>query len=170
MNPFPANLPKNRLGLAMWLTDKKNPLVARTIVNRLWEQLFGFGLAETLEDLGSQGIPPTHKDLLDYLSWKFMNDFNWSIKKLLKEMVMSATYRQDSKTNEELLKKDPYNKFYARGPRIRLWAEQLRDQCLAVSNLLSTKMYGESVMPFQPDGIWRSPYNGESCKLSEGED
>ena len=75
----------------MWLTDKKNPLVARTIVNRLWEQLFGFGLAETLEDLGSQGIPPTHKDLLDYLSWKFMNDFNWSIKKLLKEMVMSAT-------------------------------------------------------------------------------
>jgi len=75
----------------MWLTDKKNPLVAGTIVNRLWEQLFGFGLAETLEDLGSQGIPPTHKDLLDYLSWKFMNDFNWSIKKLLKEMVMSAT-------------------------------------------------------------------------------
>jgi len=170
MNPFPTNAPKNRLGLAMWLTDKKNPLVARTMVNRLWEQLFGFGLAETLEDLGSQGIPPTHKELLDHLSWKFMNDFNWSIKKLLKEMVMSATYRQDSKTNEELLKKDPNNKFYARGPRIRLSAEQLRDQGLAVSNLLSKKMYGKSVMPFQPDGIWRSPYSGERWGLSDGED
>ena len=170
MNPFPANAPKNRLGLAMWLTDKKNPLVARTMVNRLWEQLFGFGLAETLEDLGSQGIPPTHKDLLDHLAWKFMNDFNWSIKKLLKEIVMSATYRQDSKTNEELLKKDPNNKFYARGPRIRLSAEQLRDQALAVSNLLSKKMFGKSVMPFQPEGIWRSPYSGERWNLSEGED
>ena len=93
MNPMPANAPKNRLGLAMWLTDKKNPLVARTMVNRLWEQLFGFGLAETLEDLGTQGIPPTHKELLDHLSWQFMNDFNWSIKKLLKEIVLSATYR-----------------------------------------------------------------------------
>jgi hypothetical protein len=170
MNPFPANAPRNRLGLAMWLTDKKNPLVARTMVNRLWEQLFGFGLAETLEDLGSQGIPPTHKELLDHLSWKFMNDYNWSIKKLLKEIVMSATYRQDAKTNEELLKKDPNNKFYARGPRIRLSAEQLRDECLAVSNLLSKKMFGKSVMPFQPDGIWRSPYSGERWKLSEGED
>jgi hypothetical protein len=170
LNPMPANAPKNRLGLAMWLTDKKNPLTARTMVNRLWEQLFGYGLAETLEDLGTQGISPTHKELLDHLSWKFMNDFNWSLKKLLKEMVMSATYRQDSKVNEELLKKDPNNKFYARGPRIRLSAEQLRDQSLAVSNLLSKKMYGQSVMPFQPEGIWLSPYNGAVWKMSEGED
>jgi hypothetical protein len=170
MNPFPDKAPKNRLGMALWLTDKKNPLVARTMVNRLWEQLFGFGLAETLEDMGTQGIPPTHKELLDYLSWKFMNDFNWSIKKLLKEIVLSATYRQDSKTNEELQNKDPYNKFYARGPRIRLSAEQLRDQALAVSNLLSNKMYGKSVMPFQPDGIWRSPYNGQRWQISQGED
>jgi Protein of unknown function (DUF1553)/Protein of unknown function (DUF1549)/Planctomycete cytochrome C/Carbohydrate binding module (family 6) len=170
LNPMPANAPKNRLGLAMWLTDKKNPLTARTMVNRLWEQLFGYGLAETLEDLGTQGIPPTHKELLDYLSWKFMNDFNWSLKKLLKEMVLSATYRQDSKVNEELLKKDPNNKFYARGPRIRLSAEQLRDQSLAVSNLLSKKMYGQSVMPYQPEGIWLSPYNGAVWKMSEGED
>lgn len=169
-NPMSASAPKNRLGLAMWLTDKKNPLVARTMVNRLWEQLFGSGLAETLEDLGSQGIPPTHKDLLDHLSWKFMYDYNWSIKKILKEMVMSATYRQDSRSNEGLQKKDPNNKFYARGPRIRLSAEQLRDQTLAVSNLLSKKMYGKSVMPFQPDGIWRSPYSGEKWNLSEGED
>jgi Protein of unknown function (DUF1553) len=167
---MPANAPKNRLGLAMWLTDKKNPLTARTMVNRLWEQLFGYGLAETLEDLGTQGIPPTHKELLDHLSWKFMNDFNWSLKKLLKEMVLSATYRQDSKVNEELLRKDPNNKFYARGPRIRLSAEQLRDQSLAVSNLLSKKMYGQSVMPFQPEGIWLSPYNGAVWKMSNGED
>jgi len=170
MNPMPANAPKNRLGLAMWLTDKKNPLVARTMVNRLWEQLFGFGLAETLEDLGTQGIAPTHKELLDHLSWQFMNDFNWSIKKLLKEIVLSATYRQDSKATEELLKKDLNNKFYARASRVRLSAEQLRDQALAASDLLSDKMYGKSVMPFQPDGIWHSPYNDESWKMSEGED
>ena len=170
MNPFPAEAPKNRLGMALWLTNKKNPLVARTMVNRLWEQLFGFGLAETLEDMGTQGIPPGHKELLDHLSWKFMNDFNWSIKKLLNEMVQSATYRQDSKTNDELNNKDPYNKFYARGPRVRLSAEQLRDQGLAVSNLLSKKMYGKSVMPFQPDGIWRSPYNHTKWMLSSGED
>ncbi len=170
MNALPENAPKNRLGLALWLTDKKNPLTARTMVNRLWEQLFGYGLAETLEDLGTQGIAPTHKELLDYLSWKLMNEYNWSIKKLLKEMVLSAAYRQDSKVNDELLKKDPDNKLYARGPRIRLSAEALRDQSLAVSNLLSKKMYGESVMPFQPEGIWLSPYNGAVWKMSTGED
>ena len=170
MNAMPANAPKNRLGLAMWLTDNKNPLVTRTMVNRLWEQLFGFGLVETLEDLGTQGIAPTHKELLDHLSWQFMNEFNWSIKKLLKEMVLSATYRQQSKVNDELLQKDPNNKMYARGPRVRLSAEQLRDQALEVSKLLSKKMYGQSVMPFQPDGIWRSPYNGDTWKLSKGED
>jgi hypothetical protein len=167
LNPMKKEAPKNRLGLAQWLTEKENPLVARTLVNRLWEQLFGHGLAETLEDLGTQGIPPTHRELLDHLSWKLMNDFNWSMKKLLKEMVMSATYRQDSKVNEMLLQKDPQNKWYARGPRIRLSAEQLRDQALAVCNLLSPKMYGKSVMPYQPEGIWRSPYNGDQWKMSD---
>ncbi len=170
MNPMDANTPKNRLGLAQWMVDKKNPLVSRTMVNRLWEQLFGQGLAETLEDLGTQGIPPTHQELLDHLSWKFMNDFDWSVKKLLKEIVMSATYRQDSKTNDDLQRIDPLNKLYARGPRIRLSAEQLRDQSLAVSDLLSEKMYGESVMPFQPEGIWRSPYNGATWVKSKEED
>lgn len=170
MNPMPVGAPKNRLGLARWLTDKKNPLTARTMVNRLWEQLFGYGLAETLEDLGSQGIPPTHKELLDHLSWQFMNEYGWSIKSLLKEMVLSATYRQNSKVNKALLEKDPYNKLYARGPRIRLSAEQLRDESLAISNLLSNKMYGKSVMPFQPDGIWKSPYDGNTWKMSEGTD
>jgi hypothetical protein len=170
MNPMPANVPKNRLGMALWLTDKKNPLVARTMVNRLWEQLFGFGIAETLEDLGSQGIAPTHKELLDHLSWKFMNKHNWSMKSLLKEIVMSATYRQNSFVTEEKLKIDPNNKFYSRASRIRLSAEQLRDQGLEVSKVLSNKMYGPSVMPFQPEGIWKSPYNGDKWIMSQGED
>jgi hypothetical protein len=170
MNPFPANAPANRFGLAMWLTDKKNPLTARTMVNRLWEQLFGTGLAETLEDLGTQGVPPLHKELLDYLSWKFMHEYNWSIKKLLKEIVMSATYRQSSKTTDKLIQKDPNNILLARMTRTRLTGEQMRDQALAVSNLLSKKMYGESVMPYQPERIWASPYNPFQWKLSEGED
>jgi hypothetical protein len=167
MNGMPANAPANRFGLAMWLTDKKNPLTARTMVNRLWEQLFGAGLAETLEDLGTQGIPPVHKELLDHLSWKFMNEYNWSIKKLLKEIVSSATYRQSSKLTPELLQKDPNNILLARAPRVRLTGEQLRDQALFVSGLLNYKMYGEGVMPYQPEGIWSSPYNPLKWKLSE---
>jgi hypothetical protein len=167
---MPDNAPRNRLGLAMWLTDKKNPLVSRTMVNRLWEQLFGAGIAETLEDMGTQGIPPTHKELLDHLSWKFMNDHQWSVKKLLKELVMSATYRQDSKLTDELKEKDIANKFYARGPRVRLSAEQLRDQHLCISGAISTKMYGPGVMPWQPEGIWLSPYNGARWENSKGED
>jgi hypothetical protein len=167
---MPANAPKNRLGLAMWLTNKNNPLVSRTLVNRLWEQLFGTGIVETLEDLGTQGMAPTHQTLLDYLAWQLMYTHNWSVKKTLKEIVLSATYKQQSSFTKELLKKDPYNKLYARGPRVRLSAEQIRDQTLAVSALLSSKMYGKSVMPYQPEGIWRSPYNGDAWKLSEGED
>lgn len=159
MNAMPANAPNNRLGLAMWLTDKKNPLTARTMVNRLWEQVFGAGLAETLEDLGTQGMPPAHKELLDYLSYRFMYDYNWSIKKLLKEIVSSATYRQSSKTTAALTQKDPGNILLARQSRVRLSGEVLRDQALAVSNLLNKKMYGKSVMPWQPEGIWLSPYN-----------
>jgi hypothetical protein len=167
---MPANAPKNRLGLAMWLTDKRNPLVSRTMVNRLWEQLFGSGIAETLEDMGTQGAPPTHQHLLDHLSWKLMNDNKWSIKKTLKELVMSATYQQDSRLTEELKEKDIANKFYARGPRVRLSAEQLRDQHLCISGELSSKMYGPGVMPWQPEGIWSSPYNEAQWKKSDGED
>jgi hypothetical protein len=170
LNPLPKNAQHNRLGLAMWMTDKKNPLVSRTIVNRLWEQIFGTGLAETLEDLGTQGIPPTHRELLDYLSYKLMNDYKWSIKKLLKEMVMSATYQQDSKATEELLQKDAFNRFYERGSRVRLTAEQVRDQGLVASNVLSEKMFGPSVYPYQPDGIWLSPYSGLTWIKSNGEE
>ena len=166
---LPAKAPRNRLGLAIWLTDKKNPLTSRTIVNRIWEQFFGQGIAETLEDMGTQGISPTHETLLNYLSWKLMNENKWSLKKTMKEIVMSATYQQDSKFNDDAMIKDPYNKFYARGPRVRLSAEQIRDQALSISGLLSSKMYGPSVMPYQPDGIWKSPYNGATWKMSEGE-
>ena len=169
LNPMPANAPKNRLGMAMWLTDKKNPLTARTIVNRLWEQLFGTGLVETLEDMGTQGAAPTHPELLDYLSYKLMYEYNWSLKKLVKEIVLSATYQQDSKTSEALQEKDPYNKYYARGPRVRLAAEQIRDQALSIAGLLSNKMYGPGVMPYQPDGIWNTPWNDDYWKKSEGE-
>jgi mono/diheme cytochrome c family protein len=170
LNPFPKDSPRNRLGLSRWVTSKENPLTARTIVNRLWEQLFGIGLAETLEDMGTQGIPPTHAELLDWLSWKVMNDYKWSIKKILKEMVMSATYQQDARLNEHSLEKDPLNKLYGRGARVRLSAEQVRDQALCLSGLISPKMFGPSVMPYQPDGIWLSPYSGEYWNKSQGED
>jgi hypothetical protein len=171
LNELPKDAPANRLGLAKWMTSKENPLTARTMVNRMWEQLFGNGLVETLEDLGTQGAAPTHVELLDWLSWKFMNDYQWSMKRLLKEMVMSATYRQDAKVTRDMLEKDPDNRYYARAPRIRLSAEQVRDQALAASGLLSAKMYGPSVMPYQPDGIWLSPWSGgEYWKKSNGEE
>ncbi|HSH20058.1 MAG TPA: DUF1553 domain-containing protein, partial [Draconibacterium sp.] len=169
MNPLPEGAEYNRLGLAKWLVDPQNPLTARTYVNRVWEQLFGTGIVETLEDFGSQGIPPTHKELLDHLAWKFMYDFHWSTKELVKYIVSSATYQQSSQSTEQQLKIDPQNKFYSRGPRIRLTAEQIRDQALVVSGLFSPKMYGPSVMPYQPDRIWNSPYSGLKWIKSEGD-
>ena len=170
LNPFPTDRPRNRYGFASWLVSPENPLTARTLVNRFWEQLFGLGIVETLEDFGTQGAAPTHQELLDWLALRFRNEYQWSMKKLLKEMVMSATYRQDSRISEELKQKDPGNRLMARGPRIRLSAEQVRDQALSVSGLLSKKMYGKSVMPYQPDGVWNSVYSGEYWKESEGED
>ena len=120
--------------------------------------------------MGTQGIQPTHPELLDYLSWQFMHDDHWSIKTLVKKIVMSATYRQDSRFTEEGLEKDPGNRFYARGPRVRLSAEQVRDLTLSVSGLLSPKMYGPGVKPYQPDGIWQSPYNGLKWVRSKGDE
>ena len=160
----------NRLGLAKWMTSKTNPLTSRTMVNRMWEQLFGQGLVETLEDLGSQGSTPTHQKLLDYISYEFMYEDNWSMKKLLKRIVTSETYKQTSIANKKMLEIDPLNKYYARAPRIRLSAEQIRDQALSVAGVLSSKMYGPSVMPFQPEGIWASPYDGRLWEQSKGED
>lgn len=170
MYPIPKEYPQNRLGLAQWLVNENNPLTSRVIVNRIWEQIFGIGIIETVEDLGSQGEPPSHPQLLDHLAWKLMHEHQWHLKKLIKEIVMSATYQQSSKTTPELIEKDPYNRLLARGPRFRLSAEQVRDQALAVSGLLSDKMYGPSVMPPQPDGVWQVIYSGNSWQTSEGED
>jgi Protein of unknown function (DUF1553)/Protein of unknown function (DUF1549)/Planctomycete cytochrome C len=151
----------NRLDLANWMISRENPLVSRTMVNRLWEQIFGVGIVETLEDMGSQGASPFSQALLDDLSLKYMTDFKWSTKRLLKELVTSATYRQTSVATPEALEKDKFNTFLARGPRVRLSAEQIRDQALAISEQLNPKMYGPPVMPYQPQGIWASPYSGD---------
>jgi hypothetical protein len=172
-NVFPQmnrNMPKNRLGLAQWMTDKQNPLVARVAVNRFWEQLFGVGLVETLEDFGSQGFAPTHPELLDYLAYSLMNECNWSVKKLLKKIVLSASYRQSAQAPPQYLALDPNNKYYGRYSRVRLSAEQVRDQALQVSGVLCDEMYGASVMPYQPYGLWQSPWNGQTWKQSNGKD
>jgi hypothetical protein len=163
------DLPSNRLGLARWLVDPNNPLVARVVVNRLWEQLFGRGIVETSEDFGSQGAPPTHPELLDWLATELVAK-GWSQKTLIKTIVMSATYRQSSAAQGSLAERDPYNRLFARGPRVRLEAEMIRDATLAASGLLSDKMFGPSVFPVQPDGIWNMPYNSDKWTASTGED
>ena len=167
--PMKDSLPANRLGLARWLVDRDNPLVARVQVNRLWEQLFGRGLVETSEDFGTQGQPPSHPELLDWLAVELM-DRGWSQKTLLRTIVTSATYRQASAVSPALAERDPYNRLFARGPRFRLEAEMIRDGELAASGLLSPKMHGPSVFPAQPDGIWNMPYNEDRWVESEGED
>lgn len=152
---LPASYPRNRLGLARWLVHQDNPLTARVIINRFWEQLFGIGIVETLEDFGSQGEPPSHPELLDWLAVQFMHEHQWSVKSLLKSIVLSSTYRQASIVTPGLIDRDPQNRLLARGPRFRLSAEQLRDQALAVGGLLNRKQYGPSVMPPQPEGTWQ---------------
>jgi hypothetical protein len=159
----------NRLGLARWLVDPNNPLVARVAVNRLWEQIFGRGLVETSEDFGTQGSPPTHPELLDWLATEFVAR-KWSQKTLLRTIVLSATYRQSSAVPAALAERDPYNRLFARGPRVRLEAEMIRDVMLSVSGLLSEKLLGPSVFPLQPDGIWNMPYNSDKWMVSQGED
>ncbi|WP_317195561.1 PSD1 and planctomycete cytochrome C domain-containing protein [Echinicola shivajiensis] len=170
MPTFPETYQKNRLGLAKWLVNKENPLTARVTVNRLWAQLFGRGIVETQEDFGSQGFAPTHPELLDWMATNWMHEQNWQFKPLLKMMVMSATYRQSSEVSKKALEKDAANYWLSRGPRVRLTAEQVRDQALAVSGLLSKKMFGPSVMPPQPDGVWQVINNPEKWILSKGED
>jgi hypothetical protein len=165
---MPGGAPANRLGLAMWMTSKQNPLVSRTMVNRVWEQLFGTGIVETLEDLGTQGSPPTHRELLDDLAWNYMNTDSWSLKRLLKTIVMSATYREDSKVTPASLAADPFDRLLSRGARVRLSAEQLRDQHLCICGKFCPELYGPSVFPYQPKGIWMSPWNGATWVASVG--
>jgi hypothetical protein len=167
--PLPPGEPANRLTLAQWLVDENNPLTARVTVNRFWEALFGMGLVETTEDFGTQGTPPTHPELLDWLATEFMRR-GWSMKAILRLIVTSATYRQSSRATPALRERDPKNKLLARGPRFRLEAEMIRDVALAASGLLSPKIGGPSVFPYQPDGIWSIPYSGEQWQISAGED
>ncbi len=148
LNPFPQDAPKNRLGLAKWLTDPKQPLTARVTVNRYWQMIFGQGLVRTPEDFGSQGEPPTHPKLLDWLADDFITH-GWDVKRLIKQMVMSATYRQSSTVTKELLKRDPENRLLARAPSYRLPAEMLRDNALATAGLLVEKIGGPPVKPYE---------------------
>ena len=147
------NSPKNRLGFAKWLVDSKHPLTSRVAVNRYWQMYFGIGLVKTSEDFGTQGEWPSHPALLDALAVKFVQD-GWDIKSILRLMLTSAAYRQSSRVTEKLRKLDPENRLLARGPRFRLDAEQIRDQALAISGLLKSKIGGPSVYPYQPKGLW----------------
>ncbi len=169
-HPLPADAPLDRLGLARWLVDHENPLTARVTVNRFWAQLFGRGLVETEEDFGTQGTFPSHPELLDWLAVEFMES-GWDVKRLLKLMVASATYRQTSQVSPERLAKDPQNRLFSRGPRFRLDAEMVRDQALSLAGLLSGKVGGPSVYPPQPPGMWQAAFNGErTWTTSTGED
>lgn len=155
--PAISNASGSRLDFAQWLVNNDNPLTARVMVNRFWEQLFGNGIVESLEDFGTMGAKPSHPELLDWLAVQFMDDHQWSVKKLLKLIVMSGTYRQSEIVSKELLEKDPRNLLLARGPRVRLSSEQIRDQALFVSQLLNNEMYGPSVRPPNPtDESWRN--------------
>ena len=170
MPPMPENTPRNRLGFAQWLVSAENPLTARVMVNRFWEQLFGTGLVETLEDFGTQGYAPSHPELLDWLALQFMYEHQWSMKALLKQIVLSATYQQASDVTPDLWAQDPQNRLLARGPRVRLAAEQIRDQALAVSGLLNPTLHGPSVMPPQPEGLWQNPYSGARWNTNTNQD
>lgn len=166
---LPSEASVDRLGFARWLFDESNPLTARVAVNRFWARVFGRGLVETEEDFGTQGMMPSHPQLLDWLAIQFRKE-KWSVKQLLKIIVMSKTYRQSAAFDEQKLKLDPRNQWLSRGPRFRLSAEMVRDQALAVSGLLTEQIGGPSVMPPQPDGIWKSTYSGEKWKNATGPD
>ncbi len=158
--PLPKGAPLNRLTLAKWLVDPSNPLTARVVVNRYWQMYFGTGIVKTPQDFGSQGDPPSHPELLDWLATEFERT-HWDIKAMQRLIVTSATYRQSSKVTPELLEKDPENRLLAHGPRFRLPAEMVRDNALAVSGLLNPEIGGASVFPYQPKGLWEEMAFGE---------
>lgn len=167
---LPKDMPRNRLAMAKWLVDEENPLTARVVANRFWESLFGVGIVLTSEEFGSQGERPSHPELLDWLALEFMEG-GWNVKRFLKLVVMSSSYQQSSHVPDEMAERDPDNRLLARGPRVRLTAEMIRDQALAVSGLLSPKMYGVPVRPPQPNlGLKAAFGGGTDWKTSEGED
>ena len=166
--PLADGLPNDRLGLARWLTDPAHPLTARVTVNRFWQMIFGRGIVPTVEDFGSQGAPPTHPRLLDWLAAEFV-DSGWDVKRLVRTIVTSATYRQSSKARSDLLERDPENSLLARAPRERLPAESIRDQALAIAGLLSAATGGPSVKPYQPAGLWKELSNWGAYEHDAGE-
>ncbi|CAN5675735.1 PSD1 and planctomycete cytochrome C domain-containing protein [soil metagenome] len=151
--PMPQGAPLNRLGLARWLVDEKNPLTSRVWVNRIWGKFFGYGLCKTTENLGSQSEWPSHPELLDWLATEFIR-MKWDMKAFQKMLVMSEAYRQASKVTKEMVERDPDNRLLARGPRFRLSGEAVRDQALSVSGLLVPTIGGPSVKPYMPEGVW----------------
>ncbi len=150
---LPEGAPANRLGLAQWLTSPDNPLTPRVAVNRYWQMFFGAGIVNTMEDFGSQGEWPSHPALLDWLAVDFVES-GWDVKRMIKQIVMSATYRQSSRVTPELKERDPDNRLLARGPRFRLQGEFIRDNALALSGLLVNTVGGPGVKPYQPPGLW----------------
>ena len=155
--------PANRIGLARWLVDRSNPLTARVAVNRMWQMVFGTGLVKTVDDFGAQGEWPSHPELLDWLAVEFMSppvsnegkNAAWDVKALLRLIVTSATYQQSSRCSPALQQRDPDNRLFARGPRMRLSAEMVRDQALYAGGLLVERLGGPSVKPYQPAGLWK---------------
>lgn len=168
-HPFPAAAPLNRLGLAQWLVDRDNPLTPRVWANRVWARLAGAGLVETEEDFGAQGSAPVNPELLDWLAAEY-RDRGWSLKSLIRTIVLSDVYKQASEITPSLISADPRNLLQSRGARFRLSAETIRDQALSVSGLLASRMGGPPVMPPQPAGLWRSTYNGRNWIDADGED
>jgi hypothetical protein len=165
-----AGPPMTRLDMAEWLVGERNPLSARVMANRLWAEMFGVGIVETQEDFGSAGTVPSNQPLLDHLALRLKDTHSWHIKAFLREIALSATYRQTAAGDPKLIERDKANRLLARGPRQRLTAEMVRDQALLVSGMLSSKVSGPPVFPPQPEGIWKSVYNGANWKTSEGED
>lgn len=156
--PLPEGVKADRLGLALWLVDRAHPLTRRVIINRYWQMFFGTGIVETTEDFGTQGEPPSHPRLLDFLATEF-SDIGWDLKAMMRRLLTSSTYRQSSKVSPELLARDPGNRLLARGSRFRLAAETIRDNALAISGLLVGKIGGPSVRPYQPPGLWMEATN-----------
>ena len=174
LGEWPEGLPKNRLGLARWLTRPDHPTTARVVVNRFWQQIFGIGLVKTSGDFGLQGEAPSHPQLLDRLAVDFVES-GWDVQRLMRQIVLSAAYRQDSAVSKALVARDPENRLLARGPRLRLPAEVIRDQALKISGLLSERIGGPSVRPYQPDGLYDgvvvgARYPSTVWEQSEGED
>ena len=165
--PFPSDQPRNRLGLARWLADRRNPLAARVVVNRIWRMHFGRGIVGSQEDFGSQGKLPTHPALLDWLAGRFMDE-GWDVKALHRLIVTSETFQQSSPAPRELILRDPDNLLLARGPKTRLMAEEIRDSALAASGLLNRTIGGPSVKPYQPAGLWEQSGTGKTYIQDQG--